>query len=60
MHVACLARRYQHHTALGGYDRLAREVVATVVQRFEGPRLLRRVFLAIVTRKVPINLRHKR
>ena len=44
MHIVCLAKRYQHHTASGGYDRLAREVAATVVRRTEGPRWLRNVF----------------
>lgn len=33
MHVVCLAKRWGHHTASGGYDRLAREIGATVVQR---------------------------
>ena len=33
MRVLCLVKRWYHHTASGGYDRLAREVRATVVQR---------------------------
>jgi glycosyltransferase involved in cell wall biosynthesis len=33
MHVVCLAKRWKHHTASGGYDRLASAVGATVVQR---------------------------
>jgi glycosyltransferase involved in cell wall biosynthesis len=43
MHVSCLAKRWPHHTASGGYDRLARETGATVFQRTEGSGLLRRV-----------------
>jgi glycosyltransferase involved in cell wall biosynthesis len=43
MHVVCLAKRYKHHTASGGYDRLAQEVSATVVQRTEGPRWVSKV-----------------
>lgn len=43
MHVVCLAKRWNHHTASGGYDRLAREVRATVVQRTEESGLLHRV-----------------
>jgi len=55
MHVVCLAKRYQHHTASGGYDRLAREVAATVVRRTEGPRLLRRVFWRLSHMRSPDN-----
>jgi glycosyltransferase involved in cell wall biosynthesis len=48
MNVVCLTKRWQHHTASGGYDRLAREVGATVVQRNEvsglSQRLLRRLW----------------
>jgi glycosyltransferase involved in cell wall biosynthesis len=43
MNVVCLTKRWQHHTASGGYDRLAREVRATVVQRTERTELLYRV-----------------
>jgi glycosyltransferase involved in cell wall biosynthesis len=42
MHIACLAKRWQHHTASGGYDRLAREVGDTVFQRAKGSGLLHR------------------
>ncbi len=31
--VACIAKRWQHHTASGGYDRLARELGADTIQR---------------------------
>jgi glycosyltransferase involved in cell wall biosynthesis len=31
--VECLVKRWQHHTASGGFDRLAREVGAGMVQR---------------------------
>jgi len=43
MNVACLTKRWQHHTASGGYDRLARETGATVFQRIEGSGFLHRV-----------------
>lgn len=43
MHVVCLAKRWQHHTASGGYDHLAWQIGATVVQRTEAPGLLHRV-----------------
>ena len=43
MHVVCLAKRWQRHTASGGYDRLARETGATVFQRIEGSGFLHRV-----------------
>lgn len=33
MRIVCLSKRWPHHTASGGYDRLAREIGATVVQR---------------------------
>jgi glycosyltransferase involved in cell wall biosynthesis len=56
MHVACLTRRYQHHTASGGYDRLAREVAATVVQRIEGSRFWRHVFWRLSHLRSPTNL----
>jgi glycosyltransferase involved in cell wall biosynthesis len=42
MHVECLTKRWRHHTASGGYDRLAREIGATVVQRIGGSGLLSR------------------
>jgi glycosyltransferase involved in cell wall biosynthesis len=35
MNIVCLTKRWQHHTASGGYDRLAQETRATVVQRSE-------------------------
>jgi len=43
MHIVCLAKRWQHHTASGGYDRLAQEVGATVVQRSRQSGLMHRV-----------------
>jgi hypothetical protein len=43
MHVVCLAKRWQHHTESGGYDRLTREIGATLVQRPEASGLLHRV-----------------
>lgn len=43
MQVVCLSKRWRHHTASGGYDRLAREIGATVVQRTRSSELLRRV-----------------
>jgi glycosyltransferase involved in cell wall biosynthesis len=33
MHVTCLVKRWEHHTASGGYDRLATEVGANIVSR---------------------------
>ena len=33
LRVVCVAKRWQHHTASGGYDQLARVVGAEVVQR---------------------------
>ena len=39
MHVSCLAKRWHHHTASGGYDRLAPETGATVFERTEGSRI---------------------
>ena len=36
MDIVCLAKRWQHHTASGGYDRLAQEVGAMIVQRTQG------------------------
>jgi glycosyltransferase involved in cell wall biosynthesis len=56
MHVVCLTRRYQHHTASGGYDRLARELAATLVQRTEGPRFVRRVFRRLSHTRPSINM----
>jgi glycosyltransferase involved in cell wall biosynthesis len=44
MHVVCLSKRWQHHTASGGYDRLARETGATVFQRTEKSGYLHRFF----------------
>lgn len=35
MRVACLVKRWEHHTASGGYDRLAYEIGSTVFQRNE-------------------------
>ena len=35
MHVACLVKRWHHHSASGGYDRLASAVGATVIKRNE-------------------------
>jgi glycosyltransferase involved in cell wall biosynthesis len=43
MRVICLTKRWQHHTASGGYDRLALEIGAAVIQRTEGSGLLHRV-----------------
>jgi glycosyltransferase involved in cell wall biosynthesis len=43
MHVVCLTKRWQHHTESGGYDRLASEIGAAVVQRTAASGLLRRV-----------------
>lgn len=43
MHVSCLAKRWHHHTASGGYDRLAPETGATVFERTEGSGFLHRV-----------------
>lgn len=43
MNVVCLTKRWQHHTASGGYDRLARETGATVFQRNAGSGVLHRV-----------------
>ena len=48
MHIVCLTKRWQHHTASGGYDRLASAVGATVVERTKVSgvlsRLLRRLW----------------
>lgn len=49
MDILCLAKRWQHHTASGGYDRLAREVGATVVRRAEVSGLSRRVLRRLWT-----------
>jgi len=43
MYTVSLAKRWQHHTASGGYDRLAREIGSAVVKRAEGSGLLHRV-----------------
>jgi glycosyltransferase involved in cell wall biosynthesis len=43
MHAVCLTKRFHHHTASGGYDRLAREIGATVVQPTEESGLLHRI-----------------
>jgi len=45
MHVSCLAKRWQHHSASGGYDRLAPETGATVFQRAEGSGFLQTAVL---------------
>ena len=51
MQVLCLAKHWQHHTASGGYDRLARETGAKVLQRTEWsgflPRALRQLWLKV-------------
>jgi glycosyltransferase involved in cell wall biosynthesis len=56
MHVSCLAKRWPHHTASGGYDRLARETGATVFRRAEGSaflaRALKRFWLRMAEPKV--------
>jgi hypothetical protein len=38
--VICLAKRFDHHTASGGYDRLAAAVSAQVIMRKQIPGLL--------------------
>lgn len=42
MHVVCLTKRWRHHTASGGYDRLAQEIGATAIQRTACSTLLSR------------------
>ena len=51
MNIVCLAKRWRHHTASGGYDRLALEVGATVVQSPEVSGLVRRLFRKLWTIK---------
>jgi glycosyltransferase involved in cell wall biosynthesis len=43
MRVTCLVKRWNHHTASGGYDRLAAAVGATVITRKQIPGLFGRV-----------------
>lgn len=43
MNVVCLAKRWHHHTPSGGYDCLAKELGATVLQRPDKTGLLYRV-----------------
>jgi glycosyltransferase involved in cell wall biosynthesis len=43
MHVSCLTKRWHHHTASGGYDRLGSQNGATVFQRTEELGALHRV-----------------
>jgi hypothetical protein len=33
MQITCLVKRWEHHTASGGYDRLAQGVDATIIKR---------------------------
>lgn len=40
MHVTCVAKRFNHHTASGGYDRLAAAVSANVIMRKQIPGLV--------------------
>ena len=35
MRITCLVKRWKHHTASGGYDRLATELGASIVSRGE-------------------------
>jgi hypothetical protein len=43
MEVVYLTKRWSHHTASGGYDRLAGKTKATVIQRDERAGIWRRV-----------------
>jgi glycosyltransferase involved in cell wall biosynthesis len=45
MRVLCLTKRWRHHTASGGYDRLASEVGAEEVRRRDFHRIVSRLFL---------------
>jgi hypothetical protein len=49
MHIVCLTKRWQHHTASGGYDRLASAVGATVVERTKVSGLLSRLLRRLWT-----------
>ena len=56
MDIVCLAKRWQHHTASGGYDRLAQEVGAMIVQRSQGSGLMHRVLRRFWTSRSGANL----
>jgi glycosyltransferase involved in cell wall biosynthesis len=48
MRVTCLVKRWEHHTASGGYDRLASAVEATIIKRHAidglGARIARKIW----------------
>lgn len=52
LRVICVAKRWEHHTASGGYDQLARAVGAEVVRRRAGSRSIPRRVAAGVWRRL--------
>jgi glycosyltransferase involved in cell wall biosynthesis len=56
MRVSCLVKRWPHHTASGGYDRLAPEIGATIIQRTEVSGLLGRVLRRLWRMSSPTNV----
>ena len=53
LRVLSLVKRWEHHTASGGYDRLAREIGGTVIRRPEDSRRFIRRVARFIYRKLP-------